>query len=193
MKRKITLLMIVFFALISFDSYAQDISTIPDGKYVFNQDEITPAQVKALKAVNKDVICIFENFEWNDVCTYGYNNTIGNWTDTNRVGEFYYPWIKQDPRYGKYTVMLKFTDATIAAYDMTDFDVVIFPMGHYPIQVSPSGTTRPIDVINELLAANKCVIIWGDGLLYHAFDGNSSNKDPDAAAFFTEKLQIEYQ
>ncbi|MCK5741505.1 MAG: hypothetical protein KAH48_04750, partial [Chlorobi bacterium] len=193
MKRKITLLLIVFMALISFESYAQDISTIPDGKYVFNQDEITPAQVKALKAVNKDVICIFENFEWNDVCTYGYNNTIGNWTDTNRVGEYYYPWIKADPRYGKYTVKLIYSDATLAAYDMTDFDVVIFPMGHYPINVQTTGGTKVITVINELLAANKCVIIWGDGLLYHAFDGNSSNKDPLAAEFFTEKLQIEYQ
>lgn len=79
--------------------------------------------------------------------------------------------LRNDFGLGKYAERKPFSAATFAAKDITEYDIAIFVMGtKYHLGTSVDGI-KVIDKINQMLAANKSVIIVGYQVLAGAYAG----------------------
>lgn len=103
---------------------------------------------------------------------------------TNAMDLYVKP-VEDHIQFGKYVIDLPFNDQTLANYEITDFDAVIFPMGDKSLDYSTAGGVRVMDLIKDLQEAGKGVVIIGRELL-------SQMTSPDVRAFFEDELGIEY-
>ena len=93
-----------------------------------------------------------------------------------------------DP-YLDHTVRVTFSDQTFANYNITDFDVAIFPMGEYPLNTITEGGVKVMDKIKEMLNANKNVLIIGRRILNNGLH-NPGLQDPSVTEFLTSELGL---
>ena len=93
--------------------------------------------------------------------------------------------------YKPYLLTVPFNDATFAKYNITDFDLAIFPMGDYPLSYT-SGNSKVITKIKEMIAAGKNVIITGRQILYRALAPAGNAKDPEVIDFLENTMGVEY-
>lgn len=139
---------------------------------------------------------IFDNFEAETQFNDGTNNgkIIGNLVALMYADSLYNRWPTPDYNYMSYTVRASFSDATFSKYNITDFDVAIFPLGDYPLNVATTGGIKVIDKIKEMLDAGKRVMVIGRRIMLWAFYQDSQfsqGKDPVVIDFLTNTLGID--
>lgn len=101
----------------------------------------------------------------------------------------YYP--TDDYNYQKYMLRTQYSDAFFSQYRITDFDVAIFPLGEYPLNVTTQGGIKVIDKIKEMLDAGKRVLVIGRRIILWAFvdlPELQAGKDPVVIDFLTKTL-----
>ena len=181
MKRIITLLLIVMFAKLNL--FAIDVSQLNLPKSIILEE---PKQINLPKnQAEKPVYVIFDNF------------VAGEAGIANMFELCYYDMYKNypTPDYNYYSFMLRtsYSDAFFSQYNITDFDVAIFPLGEYPLNAVTNGGIKVIDKINEMLDAGKRVMVMGRRIMTWAFvngQGLEAGKDPIVIDFLTNTLGI---
>ena len=93
--------------------------------------------------------------------------------------------------YAPYAISVPFSDATFSTYNITDFDLAIFPMGDNALTFK-SGSSSVITKIKDMIAAGKNVIVTGRSMLYRSLDPGGSDKDPQVVDFLTNTMGIKY-
>jgi len=93
--------------------------------------------------------------------------------------------------YKPYLLSVPFNSATFSKYNITDFDLAIFPMGDYPLNYT-SGSYSVIKKIKEMIAAGKNVLITGRQILYKALSPSGSDKNPEVIDFLENTMGIDY-
>ena len=93
--------------------------------------------------------------------------------------------------YEPYAISLPFNASTFAQYNITDFDMAIFPMGDNALSYS-SGGHKVITKIKEMIAAGKNVLVTGRTMLYRALAPGGSDKDPEVVDFLENTMGIDY-
>ncbi len=127
--------------------------------------------------VNAQDVIIFQNYTKQPLSEYAY-------------------WIYlSDPSYmpdiAPYAIKKPFNDATLAQYNITDFDVAIFPMGDNKLNTRV-GNANVLKVIKDMIAAGKNVLITGRKILWYAFDPASPDRNPEVQDFLINTLGINY-
>jgi hypothetical protein len=141
-------------------------------------DDKSPTQPKPLASTGKNII-IFDNLD-RDLPVSNYFELA--YTDALKI----YP--TADP-YLNHTVQVSFSDQTFAQYNITDFDVAIFPLGEFALNTTTPGGIKVIDKILEMLNADKNVMIIGRRIITDAFL-IPENNDPVVTEFLTSDLGI---
>jgi hypothetical protein len=93
--------------------------------------------------------------------------------------------------YAQYAVSAPFNDATFAQYNITDFDIAVFPMGDNALTYK-SGGISVISKIKEMIAAGKNVLITGRQVLYRSLAPAGTDKDPQVVDFLTNTMGVNY-
>ncbi|OGU39756.1 MAG: hypothetical protein A2X61_10305 [Ignavibacteria bacterium GWB2_35_12] len=106
---------------------------------------------------------------------------------SNAFDQLYYDPIHKYP-YGDLLVKLPFSDATFSNYNITSFDVAVFPMGDTPLNFTTPGGISVLNKIKEMEAAGKRVIIIGRSLLWKAFQ---SQPNQAVQQFFYDYLGVD--
>jgi hypothetical protein len=119
---------------------------------------------------------LFDNFDVNA------QDVIPLANQTKQPLSEYAYWIYlSDPNYmpdiAPYAIKKPFNDATLAQYNITDFDVAIFPMGDNKLNTRV-GNANVLKVIKDMIAAGKNVLITGRKFLWYAFDPASPDQTP---------------
>lgn len=105
--------------------------------------------------------------------------------------DIYQKWPNEDYNYASFMLRTQYSDAFFAKYKITDFDVAIFPLGEYPLNVTTQGGIKVIDKIKEMLDAGKRVMVVGRRMLLWAFVNIPElqlGKDPVVIDFLTKTL-----
>ena len=184
MKKFYTFLILSIIA--SINLYAIDVSrlnlpksiTIPEPKNV-NLPKIN---------AEKPSFVIFDNFVQGDKNHEG--TIISNLFELCYY-DFYAKYPTEDYSYAMYMLRTQYSDAFFSQYKITDFDVAIFPLGEYPLNVATQGGIKVIDKVKEMLDAGKRVMIFGRRMMIWAFlnDPNlQAGKDPVVIDFLTKTL-----
>ncbi len=186
MKKLITLLLIVLFAKIN--TFAIDISQLNLPKSIILDE---PKDLNLPKnQVAKPVYVIFDNFVANDKNNEGV--VISNLFDLCYY-DIYQKYPTPDYNYNSFMLRTSYSDAFFSQYNITDFDVAIFPLGEYPLNATTNGGIKVIDKINEMLDAGKRVMVIGRRIMLWAFvnvQGLEDGKDPVVIDFLTTSLGI---
>ncbi len=95
------------------------------------------------------------------------------------------------PDLAPYAIKKPFNDATLAQYNITDFDVAIFPMGDNKLNTRV-GNASVLKAIKDMIAAGKNVLITGRKILWYAFDPASPDRNPEVQDFLINTLGIDY-
>ncbi|MDQ1267250.1 MAG: Choice-of-anchor protein [Bacteroidota bacterium] len=112
-----------------------------------------------------------------------FNSAYWNYLKDPQINPEYYDKIVSEP----------FADATLNKYKMTDFDLAIFPMGDFPISVkTTSGQFYLIQVMKDMIAAGKKVLLIGNTIGSHAFNSISPYRDTVAQNFLKEYFGVNY-
>jgi len=141
-------------------------------------DDKSPTPPKPLATTGKNII-IFDNLD-RDLPVTNYFELA--YTDALKN----YP--TADP-YLNHTVQVSFSDQTFAQYNITDFDVAIFPIGEFFLNSATNGGIKIIDKIKEMLNAGKNVMLIGRRMITAAFLVQG-NQDPVVTEFLTSELGI---
>lgn len=133
---------------------------------------------------------LFDNFDVNaqDVIKYVERTK-------EPLSEYAYWVYLSDPNYmpdiASFAIKKPFNDATLAQYNITDFDVAIFPMGDNKLNTRV-GNANVLKVIKDMIAAGKNVLITGRKILWYAFDPASPDQNPEVQDFLINTLGIDY-
>ncbi len=113
--------------------------------------------------------------------------------DPDYVNVCYYNPVNNLTDYKGQVLSTSFSDQTFAQYNITDFDVAIFPMGSLPLSAATTGGIKIIDKINEMIVAGKEVMIIGWQTLSLEFDASSGAQDEGVRNLFENIMNIDYQ
>lgn len=170
----------------SMNIYAIDISSLnlPNTITIPEPKNVNLPKINA----EKPSFVIFDNFVQGDKNHEG--TIISNLFELCYY-DFYSYYPTQDYNYQKYMLRTQYSDAFFSQYKITDFDVAIFPLGEYPLNVATQGGMKVIDKVKEMLDAGKRVMIFGRRMMIWAFlnDPNlQAGKDPVVIDFLTKTL-----
>jgi hypothetical protein len=98
--------------------------------------------------------------------------------------------INQDPDL-KSLFSFKTWDQTTLAVPITNYEIVVFPLGDIPINAIVNGVS-PISKIRELIAAGKKIILTGRNILTFAFNAQSPMANAEIQKFMTDTLGINF-
>lgn len=121
------------------------------------------------------------------------SSQISNYINLMYYDSLYKVYPSYDNNYLTYMVRAPFNDATLSQYNLTDFDVAIFPIGDYPLNYATAGGIKIIDKIKDMLDAGKRVMVMGRYWVSWAFNPSSTfnqGKDPVVIDFLTNTLGI---
>ncbi len=184
MKKFYTFLILSIIA--SINLYAIDISSLNLPKSITIPE---PKNVNLPKInAEKPSFVIFDNFVQGDKNHEG--TIISNLFELCYY-DFYAKYPTEDYSYGMYMLRTQYSDAFFSQYKITDFDVAIFPLGEYPLNVATQGGMKVIDKVKEMLDAGKRVMIYGRRMMIWAFLNDASlqaGKDPVVIEFLTKTL-----
>lgn len=93
--------------------------------------------------------------------------------------------------YAPNLIKAPFDANTLSQYNLTDFDMAIFPMGDAKLS-SKAGSTSVIAEIKKMIAAGKNVLVTGRQMVYQALDPSGSDKNPDVVDFLTNTMGIQW-
>lgn len=177
MKRTVLL----FLAILMASNYLNAIEltrSAPNEPKLFITNEKTQAQPKLLDIPGKNII-IFNNMD--------IDLPVSNYFDLAYLDHIrHYP--TADP-YLDHSVVVPFSDITFSQYNITDFDVAIFPLGEFPLNAATTpGGIKVIDKIKEMLNANKNVMIIGRRMMTYAF--HTTPADPAVTDFLSYELGL---
>ncbi len=136
----------------------------------------------------KPVYVIFDNFVANDKNNEG--AVISNLFELCYY-DMYQMYPAPDYNYNSFMLRTTYSDAFFSQYKITDFDVAIFPLGEYPLNIATNGGIKVIDKINEMLDAGKRVMVIGRRMMMWAFYPAAelqAGKDPVVIDFLTTTL-----
>jgi hypothetical protein len=133
---------------------------------------------------------LFNNFEAQTQYNDGTNNgkIIGNLVALMYGDSLYQRYPNPDYNYLSNMVITSYSDATFSKYNLTDFDVAIFPLGDYPLNATTQGGIKVIDKIKEMLDAGKRVMLIGRSIITWAL----YDKDPVVLDFLANTLGIDF-
>jgi hypothetical protein len=194
MKKFYIIISILVLASIS-SAFSLDLSGITLPKNPLVAPEGKNHQLPELQGT-QPLYIIFDNFEAETQYNDGTNNgkIIGNLVALMYADSLYKKYPTPDYNYLNYTVRAAFSDATLSKYNLTDFDVAIFPLGDYPLNVATNGGVKVIDKIKEMLDAGKRVMVIGRRIMLWAFYPDAqfqAGKDPVVIDFLTNTLGID--
>jgi hypothetical protein len=189
--KKIITTLFVFLIACNISTFAIDLAKDLSGLKLPDNPLVAPAgkaiQKPQLNATDKMYI-LFDNLD-PEISTQ-----ISNYYELMYY-DIYKKWPAPDYNYYDLMVRAPYSDATLSQYNLTDFDVAIFPMGSYPLNVATSGGgIKVIDKIKEMLDAGKRVMIIGRYWVSYAFhpDGAfAAGKDPIAVDFLSNTIGID--
>jgi len=117
-------------------------------------------------------------------------DNLDNVTEPDSV--YYYNFLDHPGLNGYYPNLVKapFSSATFSQYNITDFDLAIFPIGFNKLSYS-SGSATVIGKIKEMIAAGKNVILTGRDFLNKAL-GVGTDNNPDVKDFLTNTMGIQF-
>ncbi len=109
----------------------------------------------------------------------------------------YYMNILKMSKYKDKFVSVPFSVATFQNNKITDFDLAIFPIADFQLNISPDGSVENqiITKIKEMITAGKKVIIFGRKSLWWAFNPSTQaadGKDATTIDFLSNSLGIQY-
>lgn len=189
MKRIITSIFVLFIAF-TISTFAINLEKDLKGLNLPVNPLVAPAgkaiQLPKLNA-NEKMYILFDNLDPE------ISNQISNYYEL-LFYDIYKKWPTEDYNYYDLMVRAPYSDATLSQYNLTDFDVAIFPLGSYPLNVATSGGIKVIDKIKEMLDAGKRVMIMGRFVASWAFhpDGAfAQGKDPVVVDFLQNTMGID--
>lgn len=184
MRKFYTLLILSIY--VSVNLFALDINKLNLPKSIIIPE---PKNVNLPKInAEKPSFVIFDNFVQGDKNHQG--TIISNLFEICYY-DFYSYYPTKDYNYQQYMLRTQYSDAFFSQYKITDFDVAIFPLGEYPLNVATQGGMKVIDKVKEMLDAGKRVMIYGRRMMLWAFfnDPNlQAGKDPVVIDFLTKTL-----
>ncbi len=174
MQRNIFLLLITTFTFIFYNSnvFSNNLNNNDKISKIINESSVLIPSVKSTQGISSDYKCIlFDNLD-----PYHFSA--------------YYQYI-QSSEYSERFTRASFTDDFFKKNYITDFDLIIIPLGNYLLNAKTPGGIKIIDKILEAYNAGKSIMITGNLALVGAFRTQIGD-DPSVKNFFTNILGIDY-
>lgn len=173
MQRKFLLIFTTLFAIIicTFSIYPQNFHSNSELSGIINESSLIIPSTKTTTFTTNRKCLLFDNMD-----PYHFSA--------------YYQYI-QSSEFSELFTRASFTDDFFKTNYITDFDLIIFPLGNHLLNARTPGGIKIIDKILEAYNAGKSIMITGNVALVGAFRTQIGD-DPTVKNFFTNILGIDY-